>query len=54
VGNPEGKKNQSQVTETNIKILREIGWNGMDWINVAQARDQWKAVANTVMNLPVP
>jgi hypothetical protein len=39
----------------NIKIdLREMGWDGMDWINQAQDRDQWRALANTVMNLRVP
>jgi hypothetical protein len=29
---------------------REIGWGGMDWINLAQDRDQWRALVNTVMN----
>jgi hypothetical protein len=39
----------------NIKIdLREIGWDGMDWIDLAQDRDQWRALVNTVMNLRVP
>jgi hypothetical protein len=39
----------------NIKIyLREIGWDGMDWIDLPQDRDQWKALVNTVMNLLVP
>jgi hypothetical protein len=38
-----------------IKIyLREIGWGGMDWINLAQNRDQWRALVNTVMNLLGP
>jgi hypothetical protein len=36
------------------QILREIGWDGMDWINLAQDRDQWRALVNTVMNLQVP
>jgi hypothetical protein len=31
--------------------LREIGWDGMDWIDLTQDRDQWKAPVNTVMNL---
>jgi hypothetical protein len=31
--------------------LREIGWDGMDWIDLAQNRDQWRALVNTVMNL---
>jgi hypothetical protein len=34
--------------------LREIGWDGMDVIDVAQNRDQWRAFVNTVMNLRVP
>jgi hypothetical protein len=39
----------------NIKIyLRETGWDGMDWIDLAQDRDQWRALVNTVMNLRVP
>jgi hypothetical protein len=39
----------------NIKIdLTEIGWNGMNWIDLAQNRDQWIALVNTVMNLWVP
>jgi hypothetical protein len=38
-----------------IKInLREIGWDGMDWIDLAQDRDPWQALVNTVMNLRVP
>jgi hypothetical protein len=31
--------------------LREIGWDGGDWIDLAQDRDQWRALVNTVMNL---
>jgi hypothetical protein len=34
--------------------LGEIGWNGVDWIDLAQDRDQWRALVNTVMNLRVP
>jgi hypothetical protein len=33
--------------------LIEVGWNGMDWIDLAQYRDQWRAPVNTVMNLRV-
>jgi hypothetical protein len=39
----------------NIQMeLREIGWVGMDWIDLAQDRDRWKALVNTVINLRVP
>jgi hypothetical protein len=39
----------------NIKMdLREIRWDGMDWIDVAQDKDQWRALVNTVMNLRIP
>jgi hypothetical protein len=34
--------------------LREIGWEGVDWLHVAQNRDQWRAVVNTVMNFRIP
>jgi hypothetical protein len=33
--------------------LKEIGWGGMDWIDLAQDRDQWQAHVNTVMHLQV-
>jgi hypothetical protein len=39
----------------NIKMaLREIGWGGMDWIDLVQDREQGKALVNTIMNLRVP
>jgi hypothetical protein len=39
----------------NNKIdVREIGWDGMDWINLAQERDQWRALVNIEMNLRSP
>jgi hypothetical protein len=34
--------------------LREIRWAGVDWIDMAQDRDQWRAHVNTVLNLRVP
>jgi hypothetical protein len=34
--------------------LSEIGWDDMDWIDLAQDRDQWRALVNTVMNVRVP
>jgi hypothetical protein len=39
----------------NIKMdLGGIGWDGMDWIDVAQDRDPWRALVNTVMNIWIP
>jgi hypothetical protein len=41
--------------EDNIKMdLREIGWGGMEWIDLALDRDQWRVFVKTVMNLRVP
>jgi hypothetical protein len=34
--------------------FREIGWGGMDWIDLGQGRDQWRALVYTVMNLWIP
>jgi hypothetical protein len=34
--------------------LGEIRWDGMDWIDLAQDKDQWKVLVNTVINLRVP
>jgi hypothetical protein len=43
------------VLEDNVKVdVREIGWGCVDWIDLAQYRNQWKALVNTVMNLRVP
>jgi hypothetical protein len=51
-----GKPLRKQTTgKNNIKMdLREIEWDDMDWIDVAQDRDQWSIYVNTVMNLRVP
>jgi hypothetical protein len=39
----------------NIKTdLKEIGWESVEWINLADVRDKWRAVVNTVMNLHIP
>jgi hypothetical protein len=58
VGKPEGKRplgRPRRKWEDNIRMdLREIGWSGMDWIDLAQGRDQWRALVKTVMNLRVP
>jgi hypothetical protein len=43
------------VGEWTIKMyLKEIGWDGVHWIDMAQDRDQWRALVNTVLNLRVP
>jgi hypothetical protein len=58
VGKPEGKRplgRQRRRWMDNIKMdLRETGWYGMDWIDLIENRDQWRALVNTVMNLLVP
>jgi hypothetical protein len=58
VGNPEGKRPLGRPRRRwvdNIKIdLRETGWDGMDWIDLAQDGEQWRALVNTLMNLRVP
>jgi hypothetical protein len=58
VRKPEGKRSLGRPRRRwvdNIKMdLTEIGWGGMDWINLAQYRNQWRSLVNTVMNLLVP
>jgi hypothetical protein len=57
VGKSEGKRplGKPRCRWVNIKMdLRERGWEGMDWIDLAQDRDQWKVLVNAVMNLRVP
>jgi hypothetical protein len=57
VGNLEGRRplgRPRRSWEDNIKMdLRKYGW-GIEWIDVAQDRDRWRAVVNAVMNLRVP
>jgi hypothetical protein len=57
MGRPEGRRplgRHRRRWEDNIKMnLQEVGW-GMDWIELAQDTDRWRAVVNAVMNLRVP
>jgi hypothetical protein len=58
VGKPEGRRPLERPRhrwEDNIKMdLLEVGWEGADWIDLAQDRDRWRALVYTVMNLRVP
>jgi len=58
VGKPEGNKPHETPRrrwEDNIKMdLQEVGCEGIEWIELAQDRDRWRALLNAVMNLRVP
>jgi hypothetical protein len=58
IGKPEGNRPLGRSRRTwvdNIEMdLRETGWDDMDWIDLAQDRDQWLALVNTVIKLRVP
>jgi hypothetical protein len=53
LGKSEGKRSLGRSRprwEHNIRMyLTELGWGGMDWIDLPQDRDQWRALMNTVM-----
>jgi len=58
VGKPEGKRpleRPRRMWEDNIKMgVQEVGCGDMDWIELAQDRDRWRALVNVVMNHRVP
>ena len=58
VGKPEGKRPLGRPRhrwEDNSKMdLQEVGFGGLEWIDVSQDRDRWWALANAVMNFWVP
>jgi hypothetical protein len=58
MGLPEGKRPLGRPRRRwvdNIKMgLTEVGWDGMDWFDVAQDRGKWRALVNTVMNVRIP
>ena len=57
VGKPEGKRplgRPRRKWEDNIKMnLQDVGFGSMDWIELAQDRDRWRALVYMVMNLPI-
>jgi hypothetical protein len=58
VGKPEGKRplgrpRRRWVDNIRMDIL-EVGWGDVDWIGLAQDRDKWRALVNSVLNLRVP
>jgi hypothetical protein len=54
VGKLEGKRPLGRTGRRWMNSISEIGWGSMDWIDLAQNRNQWRALVNTVMNLRVP
>jgi hypothetical protein len=58
VGNPEGKRPlgrpRRRLVDNNRTDLGEVGWGDVDWIDLAQDRNRWRAVVNSVLDLRVP
>jgi hypothetical protein len=58
MGKPEGKRPQGRQRHRwvdNIRMdLVEVGWSYVDWIGLAQDRDRWRTLVNSVLNLRVP
>jgi hypothetical protein len=57
-GTQEGKRPLERPRhkwDYNIKMcIRQIGWDDTDWIHLAQDKDQWRDLVNTIMNIRVP
>jgi len=55
VGKPNGK-NYSEDLGVDGRIILEwiLGWKDVEWVNLAQDRDQWRALVNTIMNVRYP
>jgi hypothetical protein len=58
VRNPEGKRPLGRSRHRRVDNIRmdlvEVGWGDVDWIGLAQDRDRWRALVNSVLNLQVP
>jgi hypothetical protein len=58
MGNPEEKRPLGRPrrgwVDNNKMDLRDIEWGGMDWMDLTEDRDQWRALVNAVMSLRVP
>jgi hypothetical protein len=53
VGKPEGRRPVGIPRRRWVDHIREIGWDGVDWVDLTQDRDYWRDLVNTVMNLRV-
>jgi hypothetical protein len=58
VGKPEGKRLLGRRRRRWVNDIRmdlvEVGWGDVDWVDLAQDRDRWRALVNSVLNLRVP
>jgi hypothetical protein len=54
VGKPEGKRPRHRWEHNIMMDVMEVGCGGMDWIELAEGRDRWRTVVNSVMNFRVP